>query len=259
MDPELSKAEKDRNIVNNQLYDELLDRWYDAQDDPVALLRSQHQLLVPWIMKEIRKNIGFHGRVLDLGCGAGLLTNQVAKAGYQATGIDISSSSLKVAKARDKTRTVDYVEGDVYNLPFADRSFDVVIATDLLEHVSDPRHVVTEASRVLQPGGLFFFHTFSKNLFAWAFVIEGMKFFVRNTPDHLHVYSLFISPKNLLRILRNCGLDEVSELRGMRPVIMQRAFWKMIVTGEVPKDFKFKFTKSPLIGYAGYAKKSRGS
>jgi 2-polyprenyl-6-hydroxyphenyl methylase/3-demethylubiquinone-9 3-methyltransferase len=257
MEPELSKVEQDRKIVNNQLYDDLLDRWYDAQDDPVALLRSQHELLVPWIKQEIRKNIGYHGRVLDLGCGAGLLTNQVAQAGYQVTGIDISGSSLKVAKERDMTKSVDYVEGDVYKLPFKNHSFDVVIATDLLEHVSDPRQVVSEASRVLQPGGLFFFHTFSKNPLAWAFVIEGMKFFVRNTPDHLHVYSLFISPKDLKRILKDCGLSDIPELRGMRPVIAHKAFWKMVFTGIVPKDFKFKFTKRPLITYAGYAKKSR--
>lgn len=259
MEPELSKAEQDRKIVNNRLYDDLLDRWYDAQDDPVALLRSQHELLVPWIMAEIKKNIGYHGRVLDLGCGAGLLTNQVAKAGYNVTGIDISSSSLNVAKERDVTKSVEYVEGDVYKLPFANGSFDVVIATDLLEHVSEPAQVVAEASRVLKPGGLFFFHTFSKNPIAWAFVIEGMKFFVRNTPDHLHVYSLFISPKELKRILRDCSLSEVPELRGMRPVIAQKAFWKMLFTGVVPKDFKFKFTKSLLITYVGYAKKSRVS
>ncbi|AHZ83968.1 2-polyprenyl-3-methyl-5-hydroxy-6-metoxy-1,4-benzoquinol methylase [Bdellovibrio bacteriovorus] len=255
MDMELAKV--DREIVNNEAYDHLADRWYEAQDDPIALLRNQHKVEMPWILESIRRNIGYKAEILDMGCGAGFLANDLAAAGHKVTGIDLSTSSLKVAESRDLTHSVHYRQGDVYQVPFPNESFDVVAAMDLLEHVSDPQRVIAEASRVLRPGGLFFFNTFNKNPLAWLVVIKGMEWFVKNTPNDYHVYSLFIEPKKLKLWLEDFSLD-TQEIRGIRPVFMQKALWQLIRTGEVPKDFKFTFSRAPLIAYTGFAKKSRG-
>lgn len=253
---EMDLAKHDNTIINNKTYDDLAERWYEAQDDPIALLRNQHKIEVPWILAEIRRNIGYHASILDMGCGAGLLANDLALSGHKVTGIDLSTSSLKVAESRDSTHSVRYQVGDVYKVPFPNESFDVVTVMDLLEHVSDPRRVIAEATRVLRPGGLFFFNTFSKSPLAWLIVIKGMEWFVRNTPADYHVYSLFINPETLNEWLEDVGM-QVMEVRGIRPVFAQKALFDLMRTGVVPKDFRFTFSKSPKIAYTGYAKKMR--
>lgn len=253
---EMDLAKHDNTIVNNKTYDELAERWYEAQDDPIALLRNQHKIEVPWILAEIRRNIGYHASILDMGCGAGLLANDLALSGHKVTGIDLSTSSLKVAESRDSTHSVRYQVGDVYKVPFPNESFDVVTVMDLLEHVSDPQRVIAEATRVLRPGGLFFFNTFSKSPLAWLIVIKGMEWFVRNTPSDYHVYSLFINPETLNEWLEDVGM-QIMEVRGIRPVFAQKALFELMRTGVVPKDFRFTFSKSSKIAYTGYAKKMR--
>lgn len=254
MDSELAK--QDREIINNDIYNELAERWYEAQDDPVALLRAQSQHQAPWIIGEIRKHIGYHAKVLDIGCGGGFLSNAMAQAGYDVTGLDLSESSLHVASLYDKTKTVKYIQGDAYQLPFAEESFDVVCAMDMLEHVSDPQRVLAEAARVLHPGGLFFFHTFNKNPFAYLVLIKGMEIFVKNTPKDYHVYSLLIDPVVLEDKMEDENLQLV-EMRGIRPVFFQKAMWKLLWTGTVPGNFKFAWTKNRMFSYLGYAKKVR--
>lgn len=254
MDSDLAKL--DREIINNDVYNHLAERWYEAQDDPIALLRNQHKLELPWILEEIRRNIGYRAEILDMGCGGGFLSNDLALAGHSVTGIDLSTSSLKVAEKYDRTRTVRYMQGDIYQVPFPRESFDVVAAMDVLEHVSEPSKVIAEATRVLRPGGLFFFNTFNKNPLSWLIVIKGMEWFVKNTPKDNHVYSLFIDPNKLRDWMDDVGL-ELMTLRGIRPVFAQKAFFQLLRSGVVPKDFRFKFTKHPLIAYTGYAKKMR--
>lgn len=254
MDMDLARL--DREIVNNAAYDELAERWYEAQDDPIALLRNQHKVEMPFILDAIRKNIGYHAEILDMGCGAGFLANDLAVAGHSVTGMDLSTSSLKVAESRDHTHTVHYEQGDVYRVPHPNESFDVVAAMDLLEHVSDPQKVIAEATRVLRPGGLFFFNTFNKNPLAWLVVIKGMEWFVKNTPADYHVYSLFIEPRKLELWMGDFGLETL-EMRGIRPVFAQKALWQLMRTGSVPPNFKFTFSRSLAIAYTGVAKKSR--
>ena len=253
---DMNLAKLDREIINNEAYDLLAEKWYEAQDDPIALLRNQHKLEMPWILEEIRRNIGFRAEILDIGCGAGFLANDLALAGHKVTGIDLSTSSLKVAESRDRTHSVKYIQGDAYHVPFPSRSFDVVASMDMLEHVSDPQQVIAEASRVLRPGGLFFFNTFNKNPLAWLVVIKGMEWFVKNTPPQYHVYSLFLEPNKLRLWMEDFGLETVA-VRGIRPVFMQKPMVDLIRTGIVPKNFQFTFTKSTMIAYTGFAKKMR--
>jgi 2-polyprenyl-6-hydroxyphenyl methylase / 3-demethylubiquinone-9 3-methyltransferase len=241
--------------VNNALYDTLGERWYAANDDPVALLRAESRLRNPWVAERIRAELAGTGRVLDVGCGAGFLSNYLATEGFAVEGLDASEQSLAVASSHDSTRSVRYVSGDALSLPYPDKSFDVVCAMDFLEHVEDPAGVVAEAARVLRPGGLFFFHTFNRNFLAWLIVIKGVEWFVRNTPRDMHVLRLFLKPDELRRLCRSAGLDVV-ELRGSAPVVWSRAFWQMLLTRIVPPDFRFQFSKSTLLAYTGYARRA---
>jgi 2-polyprenyl-6-hydroxyphenyl methylase/3-demethylubiquinone-9 3-methyltransferase len=232
------------------------DRWYEAQDDPIAYWREQNKFEAPWVLHEIRRNIGYRASVLDVGCGAGFLTNALAASGHQVTGLDISEECLEIAAKHDGSGRVRYVLGDAYDLPFPKESFDVVTAMDLFEHVSDPQLIIAQACRVLKPGGIFFFHTFNRSPLSWLVIVKGMRWFLKNTPDHHHVYSLFRNPRDLQMWLDDLGM-ELTQLRGLRPIFAQKSFIKLLRSGEIDEEFKFKWTKSPSISYSGYAKKLR--
>ncbi|MBX3018415.1 MAG: bifunctional 2-polyprenyl-6-hydroxyphenol methylase/3-demethylubiquinol 3-O-methyltransferase UbiG [Bdellovibrionaceae bacterium] len=241
---------KDREIVNNAYYDDLKDRWLTAEDDPVALLRQEGAFRAKWVREVLA---GRRHEVLDIGCGAGFLLKSLLDAGHTVTGLDASGASLEVA-GRLTAGRARLVEGDAYRLPFSDASFDAVTCMDFLEHVSEPAKVVAEAARVLKPGGVFFYHTFNRNPVAHLIVIKGVEWFVKNTPKDLHVIELFIKPRELRAWMESEGLEPVEE-RGLRPVFLQWAFWRMIFTGHVGPDFRFTWERGRLTGYTGFARK----
>jgi 2-polyprenyl-6-hydroxyphenyl methylase/3-demethylubiquinone-9 3-methyltransferase len=244
-----------RGPANNAVYDALDERWYDAKDDPVALLRAESACRKPWIEAEIKSRVSRGTvRVLDVGCGGGFLSNALARTGHQVTGVDASEASLAVATRHDSTRTVRYVLADARRLPFPDASFDVVCAMDFLEHIDEPAAAIAEAARVLVPGGVFFFHTFNRNWLAWLVIIKGVEWFVRNVPRDLHVLRLFLKPDEV-RAMCDASDLTVSEVRGFEPTIWSWAFFRMLGTGRVPDDFTFHFTRSTRIAYTGLATK----
>lgn len=240
--------------MNNELYHALGDRWYGAQNDPVALLRAESRLRNPWLAQKIKDTFGdARCQVLNVGCGGGFLSNYLGQLGYEVTGLDASLDALRVATEHDPTSSVRYIQGDALKLPFADASFDVVCAMDFLEHVEDPERAIAEAARVLKPSGIFFFHTFNRNFLSWLVIIKGVEWFVQNTPPNLHVLRLFVRPAELARFCMKHGLGSI-ELRGVRPRF-GLPFWRMLLTRSVPLDFSFVFTRGTPLGFSGFARK----
>jgi 2-polyprenyl-6-hydroxyphenyl methylase/3-demethylubiquinone-9 3-methyltransferase len=246
------RAER-RSAINNDWYADLGDRWYTAEDTPIALLRAESRHRNPWIVGQIARHRGTAATVLDLGCGAGFLANHLGERGHRVTGIDTTEQNLVVARAYDRSGSVTYQLGDACSLPFPDGSFDVVCAMDLLEHVERPADLVAEASRVLAPSGLFFFHTFNRNWLSNLIVIKGVEWFVKNVPKDLHVLRLFLTPAEVMNMLRAHGLEPV-EIRGSRPRFGW-ALWRMLLTGKISDRFAFTFTSSTRLGFTGYARK----
>jgi 2-polyprenyl-6-hydroxyphenyl methylase/3-demethylubiquinone-9 3-methyltransferase len=240
-------------LINNEFYEDLQENWYTAFDHPIALLRAENAVRTPWIISEIEKRFATPAKVLDVGCGGGFLTNALAERGHITTGIDLSETSLEVAKKHDSTGKVRYLYANGYNLPFENESFDAVCAMDILEHVEAPEKIIAEASRVLRPGGLFFFHTFNRNWLSYMVVIKGVDLFVKNAPKNMHVYELFIKPSELKEMCFEHNL-KVENMVGLTPQIGV-AFWKMLFTRSVPEDFRFAFSKSLTTGYCGFALK----
>jgi 2-polyprenyl-6-hydroxyphenyl methylase/3-demethylubiquinone-9 3-methyltransferase len=240
--------------VDNAVYARLGDRWYDAQDDPIALLRAEARLRNPWIARRIEAAFPGGGRVLDVGCGAGFLANDLAARGHRVTGVDAAREALEVAARRDRTSSVTYVAGDALALPFESGTFDAACAMDLLEHVEQPFRVVGEIARVLRPSGLFFFHTFNRNALSWLVVIKGVEWFVRNTPRGMHVLRLFLKPEEMRAMCAACGL-EVLEMLGSRPPF-DAALLEMLASGVVPPRLQLVFTSSLTLGYTGVARRA---
>ena len=239
--------------VDNSIYEELGDRWYTAYDDPIALLRAENKVKTPWIVERIRKNNLSGSSVLDVGCGAGFLSNELARQQFKVTGVDLSPDSLRVARKFDETHTVDYQVADAYQLPFADETFEVVTALDFLEHVDDPALVIKEFSRVLKPGGLFFFHTFNRSPLTHLVVIKLVEWLVKNTPKDMHVIDLFITPKELTEYCRTAKM-QVKEMSGIRPVFTSIPI-SSLFSGVVSKSMRFTLTSSLAMSYLGFAKK----
>ena len=241
--------------IDRAYYDGLGARWYEAEDDPVALLRAESRLLNPWVTREITAALGEGSfRVLDVGCGAGFLSNHLAWVGHRVTGIDAAHEALSVARAHDASRFVTYDQGDARALPYTGGAFDVACAMDLLEHVAEPSRVVAEIGRVLAPSGLFFFHTFNRNVLSWLVAIKGVAWFVSNTPDDLHALRLFLKPTEVEALCRAHGLTPTA-LRGSRPKV-GAPLLRMLATGRVSNDFAFRFTRSTRIGFTGMARAS---
>lgn len=237
--------------INNAFYEELNEKWLWATDHPIALLRAENAVRIPWIIEQIPPRQS----ILDIGCGAGLLANALAKEGHTVQGIDLSPSSLKVAQQQDETKTVRYQVANAYCLPFPSETFNVVCAMDVLEHVEEPKLLLSEASRVLKPGGLFFFHTFNRNFLSYLLVIKAVEWFVPNAPKNMHVYPLFIKPDELAEFCSEQGL-RVVKLQGFVPKVLSKATFKMLWTRQIPSEFTFRFSKSLSTGYCGYAKKN---
>jgi 2-polyprenyl-6-hydroxyphenyl methylase/3-demethylubiquinone-9 3-methyltransferase len=243
--------------VNNDIYDTYGDRWYTAFDDPVALLRSESKIKTPWILDKIKQHnyLSPNTRVLDIGCGAGFLSNELALHGLQVTGVDLSVESLNVARKYDATKSVQYLSADAYQLPFAEESFDVITAMDFLEHVEHPEDVIKEFSRVLKTDGIFIFHTFNRNPLAFLIIIKFVEWFVKNTPKNMHVLHLFIKPRELEEFCLKANMTPL-QMVGIRPVFKSIPV-RNILSRIVPETLRFEITKSLMLSYMGIALKGR--
>jgi 2-polyprenyl-6-hydroxyphenyl methylase/3-demethylubiquinone-9 3-methyltransferase len=241
--------------VNNDIYDTLGDRWYGADDDPVALLRAEGRLHVPWVGQHLARTCrGRVCRVVDVGCGAGFIANGLARMGHEVVGVDQAESALEVAARHDETRSVRYLCADSSALPFPDASFDAACAMDFFEHIDALDPTLAEIARVLVPGGLLFFHTFNRNLLSFLVVIKGVEWFVRNVPRDMHLLGAFITPDELRASCAGHGLA-MRQLLGCEPSL-STALLRMLATGVVPPSFAFRFTPRTWTGYSGVAEKT---
>ena len=186
----------------------LFDRadWWDEGARAFASLRSvttfRLKLLRQWLPQ------GFAGRtVVDLGCGGGLLAVPLARAGAHVVGLDLAPKALRAAAAQQSERLLA-AQADLAELPLAERSADLVLLADVLEHVDDPAAVVAAAAKVLRPGGALFVNTIHRTLRSRLFAItlgEGLGFIPRGT----HQWRLFVRPDELDAMARAAGLVRV--------------------------------------------------
>jgi 2-polyprenyl-6-hydroxyphenyl methylase/3-demethylubiquinone-9 3-methyltransferase len=241
--------------IDNGCYADLGERWYTADDDPVALLRAEARLRTGWVLETLRSlSSGRSLQVLDVGCGGGFLTSPLAAAGHSVAGLDLSPGALAVARRHDPTGAARFYAADARRLPFKDATFDAVCAMDFLEHIRERDRFLAETARVLRPGGLFLFHTFNRNPFSHLVAIKGVAWFVRNTPRDMHVIELFLKPRELRALCAAQGL-RIEAFHGVRPKLLLGPMARLLFTGRVDARFEFVFTRCLAMGYCGFARK----
>ncbi len=194
-------------------FDELAASWWDPEGDS----RPLHDLN-PARLRYIGERASLEGAtVVDVGCGGGLLSEGLAKAGARVTGLDIATRALEVARLHlyESDLQVDYRESTVEAFS-ADHAgqFDVVTCLEMLEHVPEPASAVAACARLLRPGGHAFFSTLNRTPLAFAAAIVGAEHIARLLPRGTHRYDRFIRPSELAAWIRSAGL-EVHELTGL--------------------------------------------
>jgi 2-polyprenyl-6-hydroxyphenyl methylase/3-demethylubiquinone-9 3-methyltransferase len=255
--------------INNSVYDELADTWWDEK----AFLHLLKAMVNPWrvpyfknaLLKHYSQNLN-QVRLLDIGCGGGVLTEEFARAGCRVTGIDISPRSIAIAQAHAQKDglSIDYRVAEATELPFDDGSFEAVSCCDTLEHISNWERVIAETERVLKPGGLFFFDTINRTLQSRAIMIHGLQDvpFTRLMPRDTHVWNMFIKPGEITSALKKHGMT-VEDIQGSRiaknPVatlldILQKKQGR-ITFGELGRRLELKLDKDLSLNYLGYARK----
>lgn len=240
--------------VNNLFYDDLGERWYNDDQHIIALLRAESNLKNSYVEDVLREqNVGPGSHILDIGCGAGFLSNQLASLGYDVVGVDQSADSLAVARRHaPEGSAVEYSVADAYALNASDSSFDAVLLMDFLEHVNEPDRAIQEAARVLRTGGVMIFYTFNRTIMARLLAIHAVEMIARDCPKNFHVWHLFIKPYELKAMAADVGLA-VGGFRGLRPRFWHWPFWSSLLTRRVHSDFQFQFTSNLAMGYMGFA------
>lgn len=188
-------------------------RWWD----PNGEFRPLHDLN-PARLDYIEARAGLAGRrVLDVGCGGGLLAEGMARRGARVTGIDLSPGALEVARlhALEGGVTVDYRQVAAEELADVERgAFDLVTCLEMLEHVPDPTLVVQALAQLVRPGGDVICSTINRNPKAFALAIVGAEYLLRLLPAGTHQYARLIKPSELARWARDAGL-ELADLAGL--------------------------------------------
>ncbi len=205
-----------------QKFGALAHRWWDPQGD-MRPLHEINPLRLDWIDR-LASLAG--KRVVDVGCGGGILAEAMAQRGARVTGIDLSTKPLRVAQlhALESGATVDYRERSAESLAAeSPAAFDVVTCMEMLEHVPDPSSSVHACSTLARPGGWVFFSTINRNPKSFLFAIVGAEYVLRLLPRGTHEYAKFIRPSELAAMSRNAGL-EVVEILGLTYNPLTRRF-----------------------------------
>jgi 2-polyprenyl-6-hydroxyphenyl methylase/3-demethylubiquinone-9 3-methyltransferase len=191
----------------------LAHRWWDKNSEFKPL-----HAINPLRLGYIDQQVGLLGkRVLDVGCGGGILTESMAQKGAVVTGIDLGEKALKVAQLHklESGVDVDYQLISVEAMAALEpASFDVVTCMEMLEHVPDPEAIVGACAQLVKPGGSVFFSTLNRNPKSYLFAVIGAEYILNMLPKGTHEYAKFIKPSELSAWARYAGL-EVSMLMGM--------------------------------------------
>ena len=205
------------------MFDQLAARWWDPDGES----RPLHDLN-PVRTAYVADRVELRGaKVADVGCGGGLLSESLARAGASVTGIDLGQKVIDVAKLHlyESNLSVDYRVQSSADLAAAEpASFDAVCCMELIEHVPDPAALVNDLVAMLKPGGQLFMSTLNRTPAAFGAAILGAEYVMRMLPRGTHHYAQFLKPSELGRLLRHAGM-ELEDVSGLGYNPLRRKAW----------------------------------
>lgn len=203
-------------------FDALASRWWDPEGE----FRPLHEIN-PLRLDWIRQQVDLRGcRIVDVGCGGGILAEAMAAAGADVTGIDMAAAPLAVARLHqiESGAEVDYRQATAEGLAAeAAGEYDVVTCLEMLEHVPHPAQTVASVARLVRPGGHVIFSTINRNPKSFLFAIVGAEYVLKLLPAGTHEYQKFIRPAELDEWARRAGLQLQSSI-GMQYNPFTRAY-----------------------------------
>jgi 2-polyprenyl-6-hydroxyphenyl methylase/3-demethylubiquinone-9 3-methyltransferase len=255
--------------INNAVYDTEGGTWWQPDSAFYQMKHVFNPVRVGYAKRKLFEELKIDPigiRALEVGCGGGILCEEIARMGFDVTGIDPSEPSLRVAveHARTSGLNIRYLKGMGEFLPFPDDFYDVVFCCDVLEHVRDLPSVVSEISRVLKKGGALCYDTFNRTMISklaaikicqvwkpWAFL-----------PADLHVWKMFVKPRELKSLLRKNHL-EWKEHQGIKPNLsvprilcyLRRRVGGKLSYRDLGKKIRMVEGRSQAVMYMGYAVK----
>ena len=191
----------------------LAHRWWDPNSE-FKPLHAINPLRLNWI----QSFVNLEGKkVVDVGCGGGILAESIAQAGADTTGIDLSEKALKIAELHALEVGANLTYRSISAEALADEQseqYDVVTCMEMLEHVPDPASVVRACAKLCKPGGTLFFSTLNRNPKSYLFAIIGAEYLLKLLPKGTHEYAKFIKPSELVSFTRDAHLDMLG-MKGM--------------------------------------------
>ncbi|EKN00839.1 MULTISPECIES: bifunctional 2-polyprenyl-6-hydroxyphenol methylase/3-demethylubiquinol 3-O-methyltransferase UbiG [Acidocella] len=188
-------------------FDALAARWWDARG-PMRPLHMLNPVRAGWVAQRVRRAKGEGVSILDVGCGAGLLAEALAKDGFAVTGLDAGAEVIDVARghAQGQGLNITYRHGTAEGLAAEGASFPVVTALEIIEHVADPLEFLKSLRALLAPGGVLFLSTLNRTPQSYAVAKFGAEYVLRLLPVGTHDWKMFIKPEELGRLCRQAGL-----------------------------------------------------
>jgi len=216
-----------------EYYTGLAELWWD-RGGPFWPLHRLNELRVGWIRNELCRHFGQTAesvapltglRVLDVGCGGGILSESMARLGARVEGIDVVEKNIRIADlhARAEELDIEYSQVTAEGLAGTGRKFDVVLNMEVVEHVADVPGFLRACNRLVAPGGVMVVATINRTLRAWLLAIVGAEYVLRWLPRGTHRWGLFVKPAEIEALLAEDGLS-VRARTGVRVNPLTRAF-----------------------------------
>jgi len=238
--------------IDNDVYSTL--SWWEKDDESVYGLHKMNTIRVNYLHRCFNKYSKINPSILDIGCGGGILTEEIYRLlpNSKIIGIDIDANSIEHARlhAKEMNLSIKYIVGSAYKINI-DEKFDYIVMSDVLEHLDDLPLAIQNMSNLLKPNGVFIFDTFNRTFSSWFYSIFLAQNIIGLLPRKTHDWTLFITPDELSTILNNnyCELIDINGFDTNIPIIdiIKFFFFKTI-----PRMF-FNYTSTYNSQYFGTA------